>query len=413
MHNELLEYVSDETNDLKNFNLALQYENQKHYSPACSFYLRCAELTKNNTLAYECLLRLYFCFMHLSNRDYTCENLLKSALFLMPNRPEAYFLLSQFYERKNNWMDSYVYASLGLSVADGKPSDLKKDVGYVGKYALTFQKAVSAWWYGKPSESRMLFHQLSNENLNDYYYDMVQNNISRLGSGPESQSSVMYDKSKHDLLRFKFKNSKNIEKNFSQAYQDMFVLTMLDGKQNGSYLEIGSAHAFHNSNTALLESLGWTGIGIEINKDLVDQHRQRKNKVFHTNALKVNYSKLLEDNFDSKIIDYLQLDIEPSKNTFEALLSIPFEKYKFRVITYEHDHYVDLSKSYRDKSRKYLQNIGYTLIVNDVSPTENANFEDWWVNKDLIDPEIFDKVINAPHKDINKIDLFMLNIMSK
>ena len=413
MHKELSEYVSEETSDIKNFNLALWYENQKHYSPACSFYLRCAEFTKNNSLAYECLLRLYFCYLYLSNRDYTCENLLKSALFFMPDRPEAYFLLSQFYERKGNWMDSYLYASLGISLTDGKPSGLKIDVGYGDKYMLTFQKAVAAWWYGKPSESRKLFQSLSTENLNNYYYDMVQNNISRLGSGPECQSCIRYDKSKHDFLKFKFKDSDKIESNFSQVYQDIFVLTMLDGKQNGSYLEIGSAHAFHNSNTALLERLGWHGIGIELNQELVNQHVQRKNKVMCADALKVNYSKLLEDNFESDIIDYLQLDIEPSKNTFEALISIPFDKYKFRVITYEHDYYVDLTKSYRDKSRKYLQSMGYTLIVNDVSPTQDANFEDWWVKKELIDPEIFEKVFNSPHQEINQIESFMLNLDKK
>ena len=34
--------------------------------------------------------------------------------------------------------------------------------------------------------------------------------------------------------------------------QDMFVLTVLNGKTNGTYLEIGSGDPFIGSNTALL-----------------------------------------------------------------------------------------------------------------------------------------------------------------
>ena len=61
MNRELIEYVQDTENDTANFDLAVWYNNQGHLSPACSYYLRCAELTKDNSLAYECLLRLYNC----------------------------------------------------------------------------------------------------------------------------------------------------------------------------------------------------------------------------------------------------------------------------------------------------------------------------------------------------------------
>ena len=111
----------------------------------------------------------------------------------------------------------------------------------------------------------------------------------------------------------------------------------------------------------------------------------------------------MSETFSSNIIDYLQLDIEPSKNTFEALLLIPFNKYKFRVITYEHDHYVDMSKIYREKSRRYLESVGYTLVFNDISPHSDCTFEDWWVNKDLIDAEVLKELKSYPAQDINVI----------
>jgi hypothetical protein len=68
-----------------------------------------------------------------------------------------------------------------------------------------------------------------------------------------------------------------------------------------------------------------------------------------------------------------------------VLISIPFEEYKFRVITFEHDHAVDISKTYREKSRRYLRSLGYELIVPDIGPTDWYPFEDWWVEPTLVD----------------------------
>ena len=403
--NILDNYINDNTNDEVIFQLAQWYENQKHYAPASGFYIKCAEFTNDQLLRYKCILRTFLCYKQIGNRDHTCENLLKQAITICPSRREAYFFLSQLHEHRLQWMDSYTYACIGLSLEDS-PDSL--DVGYEGEYFLVFQKAVASWWCGKPREARKLLRVLMNDykdKLNDIYKHLIQQNLSTLGSGPESEAITRYDKSQHDLLRFKFPGSENIEKNFSQVCQDLFILAALQGKTNGTYLEIGAAHSFHNSNTALLEqNFNWTGVGIELNGELALQHfSERKNKIIHGDALTVDYDKLLSETFSSNIIDYLQLDIEPSKNTFEALLLIPFNKYKFRVITYEHDHYVDMSKIYREKSRRYLESVGYTLVFNDISPHSDCTFEDWWVNKDLIDAEVLKELKSYPAQDINVI----------
>jgi hypothetical protein len=138
----------------------------------------------------------------------------------MPKSPEAYFLLSQFYERKKNWMDSYLYASLGLDLSDKNPSDLLFGSEYEHEYMLLFQKAVSSWWYGKPNESRELLRTLI-ENfrhvMNNRYFSLVQQNISSIGSGNETESSVRYDKNKYESFKFKFDGLKNMKRNFSQV----------------------------------------------------------------------------------------------------------------------------------------------------------------------------------------------------
>ena len=63
-----------------------------------------------------------------------------------------------------------------------------------------------------------------------------------------------YFKKDYDNLRHKFPGAENIENNYSQAFQDMFVLSMLDGKRNGTYVEIGGDHPVVINNSYLLES---------------------------------------------------------------------------------------------------------------------------------------------------------------
>jgi len=93
--------------------------------------------------------------------------------------------------------------------------------------------------------------------------------------------------------------------------------------------------------------------------------------------------------------------VEPSRVTFECLLAIPFDKYRFGIITYEHDHYVDMTSSYRDKSRKYLKLMGYEMLVANVSPNDNSPFEDWWYHPELISPEIVEKMKCVSDETVN------------
>jgi hypothetical protein len=174
----------------------------------------------------------------------------------------------------------------------------------------------------------------------------------------------------------------------------MFVLAILNGKRNGTYLEIGAQEPFYQNNSALLETqFDWKGISIEIREDLCKKFaEERKNQILCKDATKINYEKLLNEFNRGTDIDYLQVDCEPSKTTFEILTAIPFEKYRFAVITYEHDHSVDVTGSYRDKSRRYLKSYGYELAVKDVAPNDEYTFEDWWVHPELVDSNLLEQM---------------------
>ena len=408
--NELIEYCLDTENAQKCYNLAEWYENQNQYAPAHTYYLRCAERSEDDLLSYKSLIRSSFCYKSQGSRDATVKVALENALMLLPERPEAYYFLSLLYEKKGEWQNCYIYANLGLQQKETE-SIISE---YYGKYLLIFQKAVSGWWWGKGKESRKLFHHLVDnywDVMDESHKNAVENNITRLGSGPESVSFCPYKKENYNKLRFKFKDSEKIKNNYSQVFQDMFILSMLNGKKNGTFLEIGGADPFKGNNTALLEQqFNWTGVSIEYDEKFIENYKSQRPKttLLHTNALELDYSTLLKDNFNTNTIDYLQLDIEPSRNTYECLLKIPFDEYKFAVITYEHDYYVDVTRSYREKSRNFLKNKGYVLVVNDVSPEGESNFEDWWVHPDLVSSEILLKMISIKN-GIHDIKDYMLS----
>ena len=410
--NELTNYINNPNSDLNNFNLAIAYDAIKHYSPASSFYLRCAEKTSDIDLRYECLLRIYLCFKNLGSRDHTCDSLLKQAICLCPNKPEAYLLLAQYCESKQDWLNMYVYSCLGLQFGK-EVSKFLSDIQFPGEYSLILCKAVASLKFGKPDQARKLAQDLLDQylpNMNEEYKNLLEKHLLNAGGGPEGIAIKKYTNKLKNKLRFFFDGIENIEHNFSQVYQDMFVLIALNGKMNGSYLEIGASDPYKNNNTALLENkFAWRGIGIELNEDLVKTYRKhRHNPVICSDALIIDYSKLLSRYFPNQTdIDYLQLDIDPPYNTYQVLLSIPFDKYKFAVITYEHDHYLDITRSYREKSREYLTNLGYKLVVPDVSAHGKFSFEDWWIHPELISAKIIN-TIECHNKDINPIESYFL-----
>jgi len=399
----LNEYISDVNDPILNFRLAIVYEHMGQTAAAISFFTRAAEKTEDKLLAYESLIKMGNCFSAQGKRVYSVKSCYSRAITILPTRPEAYYLLARSEEWEQNYYQAYTMASIALEICDFESEPLRTNVGYPAKYALIFEKSISAYWWGNNMECRKLLQNIVNDywdELDDSHRSMVENNITRLGSGPESQAFTYYQKDEHDKLRFKFKDSKKIEKNYSQVYQDLFILSMLNGKKNGTYIEIGGGTPYLGNNTTLLEfNYGWTGFSLETNEQFVEEYRrERDNPIYSSNALAVNYKKLFEQHFDTKEIDYLQLDIEPAKNTFECLMAIPFDEYKFAVITYEHDYYVDVTKSYRDKSRRYLKMMGYELVVNDVSPDGISNFEDWWVHPDLVDPKILEIMRDTSEK---------------
>jgi hypothetical protein len=164
--------------------------------------------------------------------------------------------------------------------------------------------------------------------------------------------------------------------------QLLFVLDVLDHKNNGYYVEIGSGDPIVKNNTYVLETkYNWNGLSIDIDDDIVNDYNSiRKNKSICEDASLIKFDKYFEKFNFPKQIDYLQIDVDftPQYISLYTLLNIPLSRYRFSILSFEHSN----SHGYRNKknmeiSREILDSYDYELVVKDVH-------EDIWVDPSII-----------------------------
>jgi hypothetical protein len=192
-------------------------------------------------------------------------------------------------------------------------------------------------------------------------------------------------------------------KSYSQSRQDLFVAKMLQEKRNGFYVEVGGNDPVVINNTYVFETdFDWKGLSVEINGNLVAEYNKvRKNPCFQGDAVVFPYELHLDKMLEgSNRIDYLSLDIEPGIQSYNCLLKIPHEKFRFSVITFEHEMYRE-GPQVRDMSRKFLADLGYQLVVGNVMNLGNP-YEDWYVDPTVVDERIWKQFLKSDieHSDI-------------
>jgi len=383
----LKQYINDTRNPIINFKLGYEYENMGQTASACGFYLRTTEFGSDVELQYEALLRMALCFEKQGSRWFMVKGLILRAISLLPHRPEGHNLLARAYERNREWQEGYTSAIVGKQMGTDKPKSITY-LEYYDDYVFDFEQAVCGYWLGLFDESKHIFKELNKQsNIASHYKTAIGNNLA-LFNNNWKEPSIYTDKD-YKNLRYKFDGAHLIKKNYSQSYQDLFVLMATNGMQCGSWIEIGCADPTYGNNTKLLEELGWDGVSIDIDQNVVANWKDRTTIPYQMDATKIDWNTMpIWDLGD--ITDYLQIDVDPPEISYEVLLNIPFWKQRFRVITFEHDHYADDSETIREKSRKYLKSFGYELVVNDVAVDEYSSYEDWWVHPELVSPQIIE-----------------------
>jgi hypothetical protein len=203
---------------------------------------------------------------------------------------------------------------------------------------------------------------------------------------PDFYNPLQYNIVKRPWLLRSFPGLETVQVNHSQLHQDMFVLCVLDGLRQGSYLDIGAHEPVFINNTYLLEQrFGWNGLSVELCEAQVMRHReQRRNPCLLADATQLDYAAALRDAGLGPVIDYLSIDTDPPEVTLQALRRLPHDQFRFRVITFEHDLSAG-GAEVRRLSRELLQSLGYELVVNDIAWGHRV-VEDWWVAPELTNP---------------------------
>ena len=196
-----------------------------------------------------------------------------------------------------------------------------------------------------------------------------------------------------------------------QAEQDKFVLTLLNNKTNGFFVELGSSHPIGNNNTYILENkYNWNGIMFDYDKNWLEVYKKHRPNSLHFfgDAQEHNYLNLFRENNVPKTIDYLQIDLEVDNfstlNTTKKIDEQVLNEYKFAIVTFEHDFYSsenenDVWAITRKKSREIFLKRGYILVFPDVQVPSNTfykgkrcgAFEDWYAHPDLVSVDLINK----------------------
>lgn len=206
-----------------------------------------------------------------------------------------------------------------------------------------------------------------------------------------------------------------LDRSHSQFRQDLFVLAELGFKRNGYFVEFGATDGDHLCNSHLLEKeFGWTGILAEparvwhaklkanraahIETNCVwsstgetlqfnevnspelstisrfnssDEHTEARKRGRSYDVHTISLNDLLAKYDAPAHLDYLSIDTEGSE--LEILAQLDFDRYRFSVITCEHNGTAARAKIY-----DLLTSHGYVRKLEAVSECD-----DWYVSNDI------------------------------
>lgn len=165
------EYIFDPQNVEKNYQLALHYEKMGQTAAAITFFIRAAERTEHDEIAYSCLVRTGYCFDRQGDRFITVMNQLRRAIGVMPNRPEAYYEAIRILNWFKEWSEAYMMAEICSKMVDfdlPEKEPLTIPLEYPGEWGFLYEKARCGWMNGMNIETRELYKEIM-----DNYWDDV------------------------------------------------------------------------------------------------------------------------------------------------------------------------------------------------------------------------------------------------
>ena len=219
---------------------------------------------------------------------------------------------------------------------------------------------------------------------------------------------LLFELGKRKAMTVAIERLLGLQKTYSEKQQDLWiVLSVLPGKRDGYYVDVGAADGVKDSNTKLLDGLGWKGICIDpfptnMSSRTCQLFRQ---PVFSVSGKKVSFraagfaggitetlgitsvepgvqqaplvdfvtatlNEILDKAKAPSHIDFMSVDVEGAE--YEALRGLSLDKYQVEAFAIEHNN----EHPKRELIRQLLEKKGYTLV-------RSWYREDWYVLHDL------------------------------
>lgn len=205
--------------------------------------------------------------------------------------------------------------------------------------------------------------------------------------------------------------------------QDKWVLSQLNGKRGGYFVEVGAYNGVTDSNTYGLERrYGWSGICIEPNPAMATMLRRRRTCVCETVCIydshgavafvpmpwpqlagiyndscskrlrqavendvispirleAITLTQVLDRNNSPAVVDYLSVDTEGSE--FQVLNGLDFSRYRISLITVEHNCVPGMRD---DRTLRNRQSILELLTRHGYRLDRSVAADDWYRHESL------------------------------
>jgi FkbM family methyltransferase len=220
------------------------------------------------------------------------------------------------------------------------------------------------------------------------------------------RNRLIYELPKTENVRASVRRLVKLDRSYAQFQQDLWVATAVgQGKTDGFYVDVGSADGVSNSNTKLLDQMGWKGVCIDpfpanMQSRTCQLFRQ---PVFSESGKKVQFraagplggidsdlgkyrsavsgaplvefvtatlDEILEKAKAPKQIDYMNIDVEGAE--YDVLRGLSLDKYEVSSFTIEHNY----EGEKRELIRKLLESKGYVRV-------RSWESDDWYVHRNL------------------------------
>ena len=108
----LEKHIMDPKNDSLCYDLAKEYDKIENGAMAVSLYLKAADMSEDTFLQYKCMIGIGRCYDRQRDRGFTVEGAFQDAVALVPDTPQAHYLLAK--ELCTSLNINHIHVRLGI-----------------------------------------------------------------------------------------------------------------------------------------------------------------------------------------------------------------------------------------------------------------------------------------------------------